>query len=474
MKKIISAALVGAMVAGAFAVDAKITLNYRSRLEAFAQDTQKNGDTKETTREWLDWQGSGYNGASSDTFKFVLNGDTAGATFAVNLFNNADGKTLTYDSNEGKNIDDAKNDGKSSKAYSFSSLIQLNEYSAWMKFGVGPGTLRFTTGNWKDGYADGNYRVKKDVDAQNAEGIDFERFKLGSILKGSQALTFVDDLANSKGQTATSGFVDYGFNVTDDINLNILVGGTYNGSFDKTKDETKDDVTTSSWKSAFVSRIQFGMKGLLNAEFIYKKWAPRYNTFALYVMPQILDALTLNVGGAMEMYTGKEDYVDWGFDIRARYQVMEPLSITFFTNISGTNLDNGRVISSGIAGTDGKQALQQKFNPNASGKAGQNLAQFKTAMWNNLSAQYKINDTFTASLNLGLITPLAKGKLLTGADDDNSYGPEWRVVPGVKISAASNALIWTGVVLSGSSATIGNSDFTLFNFSVPVIFRVKM
>ena len=454
MKKILTTILAGTLVAGsAFAADAKITLNYRSRLEAFAQDTVDDGNKKTTTREWMDWQGSGYNGASTDNMGFELKGDRAGTKLVLVVNNNVSNK--------------AKSDIEST-----GGLLQLNEFSAWMNFPIGPGTLTLRTGNWKDGYADGNYRVKKDVDAQNAEGLDFERFKLGSILKGSN-LVFVDDLAFSRGQTATSGFADYGFKVNDDISLNVLVGGNYLKGFD----ETEDDDTISTWNSAFVSRIQFGMKDVLNAELIYKlshlKKEHTTNTFALYVMPKILDELTLNVGGAVEIGGGKngatkeadKEYTDWGVDLRLRYQVMDPLSITFFTNVSGTSLDTGRQVNAGIAGSDGKKGWSQaKVWPNDKGEL-KNNAMFKVAMWNNLSGQYVINDLLTASLNLGLITPLSKRD-----GDDSSYSPEWRVVPGIKISATSNALLWAGVVISGASI----EDYSVFNVSVPVIFRVKM
>ena len=439
MKKILTTILAGTLVAGsAFAADAKITLNYRSRLNAFSFGSTDNDGDKSSRRDWMSWDnGTAYNGAGSDTFKFVLKGERAGATFAVNLADvSSDGKALT-----GSN-----------------GLFTLNEYSGWMNFPIGPGTLTLTTGNWKDGYADGNYRVKKDVDAQNAEGVDFERFKLGSILKGSRTLVFVDDLAAPANNKATSGFADYGLNVTDDISLNVLVGGVSTNEFDA----YTDGDTAVTWNSALVSRIQFGMKDVVNAELIYKlthaKSDSVANTFALYVMPKILDGLTLNVGGAVELYGGKDDYTDWGVDLRLRYQVMDPLSITFFTNVSGTSLDSGRQINSGNVGYDGKQGYtQRKFNDS-------NL-KFKVAMWNNLTGRFKVNDLLTATLNLGLITPLSK---VDG--DKNSYSPEWRVTPAVQIYAASNASLWAGVAISGASV----EDWSTFCVDIPVIFRVKM
>jgi hypothetical protein len=433
MKKIVSAALVGAMVAGAFAADAKITLNYRTKLDAFAYTSAKVGDKKTITKELLDWEG--YDGTGkqaatnpSDTFKFVLNGDRAGATFAANINANT-------------------------------SSYALNEYSAWMKWELGPGELKIGSGNWKDGFADGAYRVKKDVDAQNAEGMDFERFKLGTSLKGTTALTFVDDLGGSN--SALFSYADYGFQAGDAAKVNVLLGSKYTTYWGPCT-EVDGDKTTYSYNDAnFVARVQLALE-VLNAELIFKKPAVDVVDFAAYFMPKIVDGLTLNIGGAAEINSRDKDdkanpgYTDWAFDLRARYQATDELSITFYTNLSGTNLDAGRKISAGIAGHKGAEGW-------ATAKA------VKTAMWNNLSARYKISDALAATLNIGLITPLSK---IEG--DENKYSPEWRVTPAIQVYAGSNASIWAGVALSGASATISDVDNSVFAVQVPVIFRVKM
>ncbi|MBP5283412.1 MAG: hypothetical protein J6Y93_01955 [Treponema sp.] len=427
MKKIISAALVASMAAAAVFADAKITLNYRTKLDAFAYCKKSVGSNDTIKQEWLDWEG--YDGAGaqaatspSDTMKFAFSGERAGATFAININTNA-------------------------------STYTLNEYSAWMNFPVGPGTLTLRSGNWKDGYADGNYRVKKDVDAQNAEGMDFERFKLGTIFKGTKRLTFIDDLAagvaygNNKGLFSAA---DYGFNVNDDVNLNVLLGSVYD-----TYDTVVDDDTTTYYDAFFVSRVQAKVKNVLNAELIYKHPTQHVNDIALYVMPVVTKALTLNVGGAIEMDgTDGADYTDWAFDVRARYAVDDNLSITFFTNVSGTDLEAGRNISAGVVGHKG-------------GEGWATAAKFKTAMWNNLSARYKLSDTLAATLNVGLINALSN---VDG--DDESYGMEWRVTPAVQVYAASNASIWAGVAISGSS--LSDADTSVMSIQVPVIFRVKM
>jgi hypothetical protein len=201
---------------------------------------------------------------------------------------------------------------------------------------------------------------------------------------------------------------------------------------------------------------------------IFKKPAPHVIDFAAYVMPKILDNLALNIGGAIENDNHDKDaggYTDWAFDLRARYQATDELSITFYTNLSGTNLDAGRNLSAGVAGHKGAEGL-------AGTTIGGNQPKFKTAMWNNLSARYKISDSLAATLNVGLVTPLSKAD-----GDDNSYSPEWRITPAVQVYAGSNASIWAGVALSGASATVKgatDTDYSVFAVQVPVIFRVKM
>ena len=466
MKKIIGAALLGTMAAGVFAADAKISLGFRSRLTAFAHDKVDDGTKKTTNTSWMDWDGknTAYNGVGTETFKFVMNGDNAGVTLALDLT-------------------DSEPQGD--------AFFTLNEWSGWMQFPIGPGALRLTTGNWKNGYSTGAYRVN--TDAGSMEGLDFERYKPGTIFANMDTLAFVIDLTSGSvkkqyaaSNAALSGFADYGFNVTDDISLNFLVGGVSRKEYKNGSeivrhvfDITKNGDDTTYWKSAFVSRVQFGMKNVLNAEFIYKlshndnDYAT--NTFALYVMPQIMKELALSVGGAIELkgdgadnsVTDKnEGYTDWTVDLRLRYQVMDPLSITFFTNVSGTDTD-GRNISSGLAGAG---AIEKKAGASGYIGGGFSKPDVKIAMWNQLGFKYVINDMLTAGLNVGLITPLEKGE----KSKDNKYNPEWRVTPAIQIFADKKASLWTGVSLSGASATIGDKDVSVFSVAIPAIFRVQM
>ncbi|MDE5613248.1 MAG: hypothetical protein K2I74_01190, partial [Treponemataceae bacterium] len=444
MKKILTTILAGTLVAGAaFAADAKISVGFRTGLDAFSLKNGKNTEkTKDGTawrddnrRDWMDWNGYA-GGLAKDDLKINMSGDMFGATLAV-----------------------------TAKANSGTSPFELKQLSGWMKFNVGPGTLQLDAGNWGD-FVQTSFRVNKDGGIK--EGLDFETSKLGSIFNVGN-INFVDDLTSGNGKKSIGGFASYGLDVAEGVNLKVTVGGVQNDKFDSVTDtEDNGDSTTTTWKSAFASNVLLKVKGIADVKFVYKlnhtEDKNLSNTFALYVMPQILDALTLNVGGAVGLNgaDGGDDCTDWGVDLRMRYQVMDPLSITFFTNVSGTTNDDGRKIKSGIVGNNGKQGYATARS-------------VKVAMWNHLTGQYKINDLLTASLDVGLITPLSKIE-----DDKNSYSPEWRVTPAVQIfpNPESNTSLWVGVAISGASWTekaAGQADVDKSSFCVdiPVIFRVK-
>ena len=82
--------------------------------------------------------------------------------------------------------------------------------------------LKIGAGSWKDGNADGAYRVKKDVDAGNAEGVYFERFKLGSAFKNAKKLMF--NKAEQMGANAVVG-VDIDYETISNM-LMITASGT--------------------------------------------------------------------------------------------------------------------------------------------------------------------------------------------------------------------------------------------------------
>mgnify|MGYP006916073003 CR=1 FL=1 len=434
MKKIVSAAIATSLLAGAaFAADAKITLNLRQQGTAWdwtkTTTSPKVGD--ETISENDNWVNFNAYGGSADSFKFVLNGDVAGATLELN------------------------------PDYTNGTTFTVKQYNAWLKFG----DLKLSAGKWGDGFADGNYRVKKDVDAQNANGQDFERYKLGSMFTSSPT-KFMDNITNS---SAASGVAEYGIGLGDSMKLNLAAAAFSDGGYSKEFDEYGNN-STHTYNAGWAARAQFNIDDVLNSELIFRKANAKKNAFGLYVMPKITDALTLNIGGAVGTVKngGKDkdgktdDELYWNVDLRLRYQVTDAFSITTFHNISAANSDGGQSLDAGIAGVKGSNGFVKKSS-----------IPVKTAMWNNISGRFKINDTLTATLNVGLITALADNELATTKNAKN--GLEWRVTPAVQIYAASNASIWTGIALSGSTwTTEAEADLSVFSVAVPVLFRVKM
>lgn len=448
MKKIVSAAIIAAMATGFAMADAKITMNGRLRPMVFSSQTSDNGATETTETNWMSLDGVS---TFEDTLKFAFNTEdkTAGLTFSVNIKNGND------DSNNKKG-----------------AFFTLNQYDVWSTvFGT---DLKIGAGSWKDGNADGAYRVKKDVDAGNAEGVYFERFKLGSAFKNAPSM-FVDDIVNfAGGSNSLAAYAEYPWAINDDMNLKLTLVAV-KADYDKL---TEDDETTN-YKAGWVARAQFGMKNMFDSELIIKKPAHNLSVLAFYAKPKMLKELDATIGGSYTMGAGSNEKWDgaWDFDVRARYQVNDKLSITSFNKIAGLDEDAAKTsnsasaeVNSGIAGVDGKQGIVKVAL--GTDKGGANKKDVTTVMWNNLSGRYIINDAVTATLNVGLITVLG-----TASKSDSEYGVEYSITPGAQLYLSKNATLWAGFNYNAASyntGAAGAKDQTVSSMSVPVIFRVKM
>lgn len=450
MKKIVSAAIIAAMATGFAMADAKITMNGRLRPMVFSSQTSDDGATETTETNWMSLDGVA---AFEDTLKFAFNTEdkTAGLTFSVNIKNG--------------NVDNNNKTG---------SFFTLNQYDVWSTvFGT---DLKIGAGSWKDGNADGAYRVKKDVDAGNAEGVYFERFKLGSAFKGAPSM-FVDDIVNfAGGSNSLAAYAEYPWAINDDMNLKLTLVAV-KGSIDY--DNLTEEDETTNYKAGWVARAQFGMKNMFDSELIIKKPEHNLSVLAFYAKPKMLKELDATIGGSYTMGAGSNEKWDgaWDFDVRARYQVNDKLSITSFNKIAGLDEDAaktsnaaGVAVNSGIAGVDGKQGIIKVAE--AVNKGGANKKDVTTVMWNNLSGRYIINDAVTATLNVGLITVLG-----TASKSDSEYGVEYSITPGAQLYLSKNATLWAGFNYNAASynaGTAGAKDQTVSSMSVPVIFRVKM
>ena len=453
MKKIITAAAIAAMAASFAAADVKITMNGRLRPYLYSHVETDNGSTTTKANTWMDLDGLA---VFEDTLKFAFtNADnSAGLTFSVNV-KNANGTNTTSNEkyNEKDNITEANN--------KFGNFFTLNEYSIWSTvFGT---DLKLGAGSWKDGFADGAYRVKADADAGNTEGVDFERFKLGSAFKSAPS-TFIDDIGNFEGgSNALAGYAEYPLALNDTMSLKLTAIAV-----DASYDTVTDEDTTDTYSAGWAGRAQFNVKDVVNTELIVKKPVHNETVFAFYAQPKMVKGLDATVGGSYTMASGSNEKWDgaWDVDLRVRYQATKALSITTFNKISGLDSADGSKkensagakVASGIVGLDGKDGKL------LDGK------DITSVMWNNLSARYVINPSVTATVNLGLISVLAN-------ESDADYGVNFRGTAGAQLYLSSNASLWAALSYSTATYNAGTSaakDQTVSAFAVPVIFRVKM
>ena len=480
MKKIVSAVALAAAAASLATAEVKITMNGRLRPTVYGQQTVEGDakgktDTKAVTKNWMSLDGYA---AFEDTLKFAFNNEdkTAGLTFSVNVKNGNDSSSSSLSTKlyeyENGSVGTSEKDANGKKGTEIKTaasdnnkngnFLTLNQYDIWSTvFGT---DLKIGAGSWKDGNADGAYRVKKDVDAGNSEGVDFERFKLGSAFKGAPSV-FVDDIVNFNGGTnALAAYAEYPIALNDDMTLKLTAVAIKANYWTGT-----DDDTTTNHKAGFAGRAQFNVADLFNSELIVKKPVAGITTFAFYAMPTLLPELTATIGGSYTMdSTSAETWNGaWDFDLRARYQVTPELSITTFNKIAGlkendaeTKNKAGAKIASGIVGLDGK---------------GGNLlngTDITMVMWNNLSARYKVNDLVTATVNIGLMNVLG-----TAGKSDSDYGINYRVTPGAQLYLSKPATLWVGFSYSGAKYNAGTKDakdFTVSSISIPAILRVKL
>ena len=483
MKKIVSAVAIAAVAASMATAEVKITMNERLRPTFFGQttlegDEKGSTDTKAVTKNWMSLDDYA---AFEDTLKFAFNNEekTAGLTFSVNVKNGNDSSTVSSSLSEklykyeDESVGTSEKDSEGKKGTEIKSstsnannklgnFLTLNQLDIWSTvFGT---NLKIGAGSWKDGNADGAYRVKKDVDAGNAEGLDFERYKLGSAFKNAPSV-FMDDIGNFNGGTnALAAYAEYPIAINDDMTLKLTAVAIKADYWSGT-----DDDTTTSHKAGFAGRAQFNIADLFNSELIVKKPVAGITTFAFYAMPTLLPELTATIGGSYTMdSTAAEKWNGaWDCDLRVRYQVTPELSITTFNKIAGlkesddekTNKASAKV-ASGIVGLKGEDGQLSKGND------------ITMVMWNNISARYKVNDLVTATLNLGLMNVLG-----TAGKSDSDYGINYRVTPGAQLYLSKPASLWIGFSYSGATYNAGTSgakDFTVTSISIPAIFRVKL
>lgn len=277
MKKIIAAAAVATMLAGAAFAD--ISFSYT---------------------------GKNYFSAKGGNLEYI--GANRTDCLAVGLSNDKAGARVDFD------VEGAK-------------LVQ-DEYYAWMNFGLPAGTLQVTAGKWNSRYID---RVK--TDAGDLDNEDFEMFKPGVVNPVYTSFgTDSDNLTDGKISTVLA------YTLADTLpgTLMVKLGAVTTAEWDSYKDYAG---RKTGWKSGFVSEVAYLIKDVVNVNLAVKNSVEKKNaSVALFVSPLMNEKLQATAGitfatqnvGEINDFDGKE----FAIDLRARYAITDALSVTTMHNIS--------------------------------------------------------------------------------------------------------------------------------------------
>lgn len=408
MKKIVGTVLAGAMLAGSAAA-ADISFSYT---------------------------GANYFKSNKGNLEYANN--DRWDCLALTLSNEICGATVDMDISEGKIVQD--------------------EYFGWLTFGLPVGNLQITAGKYNSRYIS---RVKKDKG--DLDGADFEQFKLGVINgstgKDSDNLTFDYDtdlsgstsapkLGDNKGKDADktlSMFLAY-------TNDNILPGklmfkaglvkSNWRPSAKKAGASATDgpvDDSDNIYNAGFAFGLSYLQPSLVNAEIAFKSIHKSNNSIAVFVSPILSDKLDVTVGytaATVQKYTGgawQKWGWEWGFDLRARYQVTDALSFTTMNNLSSGFRDS--------ANADGNTNIW--------------------TLWNMVNGTYRIAD----NLKVGLTVQ----SVIDGFDANHSCsGANINVSPSLAIQATERTCVTTAVRAEWKDVNMKAANESL-GITIPVI-----
>ena len=458
MKKIISALVLGATAVGFATADLKIAANYRNGANMFEYwnnraTSRKHGldEEKENTKTFfdlMDWNGG------ADSVDLRANGNIFSFRAQVNP---------TVDSDNG--------------GFSFKVLT----------VGAKVGNFTFESGFQADGVM--GYRVKKDADAENAEGKVFETYKLGSTLSANTTswTGAVVPSRLSENQVSFTGSgnnyyaqAGYKFGFGERVSLGLKVAAISNhawgkaSSLDTSTDVTKDTAASAkdnsnvtekrhNWNTRYLGWSVFlepEFKGILGAELFAKGQRQDKKNYA-HVLGGYAKLLFLPdsaIGGAVGLWNGHVN--EWSTDLRLYLKLGDRVTFTTMNNFTKLLRNNGKKVTS----------TQKKETPlgSASGIGGLGGFKSSTLLWDMVSLRFKLNDTLAIIGTVGQQTDFDSGY----ADD----GTQLYVYPHVQIFAASNASFTAGVVTAFGGLGAHKDRNPKFDVlvSVPLLVRIKM
>ena len=432
MKKIVSAALVGAMVAGAFA-EVTVSQNFRFRpnmLKVESVDKKDNKDSyTKTTFADLDAYG-----ACSDSLSIAGKTDFAGLKV-----------DLTLTSGISKNGNYAEQNAEN-------EAVAIDNYSGWLTWGA----FNLTGGVYDSRYTNrGNYTATE-------EGILDKEFAKGLGLSGN--LVGLTD-GKESGKWATYGLKDFG-NVAQfdggnylsflaDYTFSDIGGGKFllkgglvenNGAGGKYKntdisatpyDTAKNDDgnTTFQQSAGYVFEAAWSNDDLLKVDVIFKNPANKLYAFGIYLTPLMIPQ-SKNVVVGFTYGTQKDTFSAFAIDARATFNITDEATFALGAKYESITPDG------------------------ADAETGLSLA---------AEGSYKINDYVTAALDLGYFNYDLDDN--DGADD----GSQTFVVSGRgKFSAGKNAAITAALRYTAVLNALKDNGKTTGTFDIPVVMRIKM
>ena len=347
MRKIISALVLGATVAGFAVADISISANYRMGLDAFAY----NSDTEKKSLFNL----TGYNSGANDGVTLKANGDIF--TFTAGL---APGSSPNGE------------------------LLQLKI----LTIGANAGNFSFLTG-WN---RDGIMTIKSAGDTGDDEGKVYEAYKIGGGFGGDAAVSN-NQAAFGKDQTNFFAQAGYGIELSENAKLNIKVAALSPNNFEKSNEGKKNGRYNVGW-NVFVNPV---VKKVFEAEVFVKGHGdkngnadPQTLIMGAYGKPTGISLIKdAAVGGSVYLKSGELE--EWNVDLRFKLALNDKLSLTSLNKFASTETAKALGTQIGLGSAKPGNAEQM--------------------LWDLLSVRYTLNATVALTGTVGQQTVLKGDKV---------------------------------------------------------------
>ncbi|MDE6774528.1 MAG: hypothetical protein K2J14_07885 [Treponemataceae bacterium] len=383
MKKILTTALVGALVAGLAFADMGFDYTGTAIVSGPARGL---GSSKGVSR--------------NDCLSIDFSNDKAGVVFDVDI--------RAYD-----NIFTPK-----------SPEFKLDQFYGWLTFALPVGNLQVTAGKWA-----GRWASRLKGDAGDLDDEFYEAHKLGTV-GYDETKEWENDPADPKRKKAaySKGIANDVDNLTKKTMATVLAytlndvlpgslmikGGLINAGDESTIGKVNYNKSTTAdvnIKAGFVGELCYRQENLFKFNVAFR--TPKQDQYGvgIFVSPLMLDKLGATVGFSFGLDSEEDvyDYFEYGVDLRLRYQITDKWAVTTMHNISGWSTS---FKADNVEDKDDK------------------------AMWNMLSTSYKAGDNIRFVATVQNTVRSFNAKLAT----DSVFA----ITPACEISAGDHAMVTAG------------------------------